>query len=62
MKLLAPPPGEPALEKQVATLIAKISTDSEIHQHFEGFRRRIAEDRSLMEMLRQLRSPNDRIN
>ena len=60
MKSLSPRPGEPTLEQQVATLIADVSADSEIHRHFEEFRakiRSIAEDHSLIEMLKQLPPP-----
>src|ERR1700737_92028 len=54
MKSLAPRPGEPALEQQVATLIVDMGVDSDIHQHFEELRetiRRIAADHPLIELL-----------
>jgi hypothetical protein len=62
MKSLAPLPGEPALETQVAILVADMSAESDIHQHFDGFRakiRRIAEGSSLTEMLKQIRPPTN---
>jgi hypothetical protein len=65
MKSLSQRPGERALEQQVATLIADVSAGSEIRKHFEEFRakiRSIAEDHSLIEMLKQLPPPNDLIN
>ena len=65
MKSLSPRPAAPALEQQVANLIGDMRFDNEIHQHFERLRqkiRKIAEDRSLMELLKQLPPPNDLIN
>lgn len=65
MKSLSPRPGDPALEQQVANLIGDMRFDSEIHQHFEQLRqkiRKIVEDHSLIELLKQLPSPNDLIN
>ena len=66
LKSLVPRLGEPALEQQVARLVADMSVDSEIHQHFEELRKtihRIAEkDHSLIELLKQLPPRNDLIN
>ena len=65
MKSLSPRPGDPALEQQVANLMGDMRFDNEIHQHFEQLRqkiRKIAEDHSLIELLKQLPPPNDLIN
>jgi hypothetical protein len=65
MKSLSPRLGDPALEQQVANLIGDMRFDNEIRQHFEQLRqkiRKIAEDHSLIELLKQLPPPNDLIN
>jgi hypothetical protein len=65
MKSLSPRPGDPALEQQVANLIGDMRFDNEIHQHFEQLRqkiRKIADDHSLIELLKQLPPSNDLIN